>query len=403
LEFFPLTDVAIIGAGPYGLSLAAHLAKTKLSFRIFGKPMQSWAEKMPQRMHLKSEGFASDLFSPGDTYTLEHFCTENNLPYGHVGNAVDREVFVAYGQEFQRRLVPSLELVDISHVAQIPGGFELTTATGETLQARKVIVAAGISHFDYTPPILSTLPPHLLSHSLDVNDVADISGKKLAVIGAGSSAIDVAAFLHEEGAEVHLIGRRGAIYFHTKSHEPRPLLDRIRQPRSALGLGWKSRLACDIPRVFARLPLKLRLRAVERHLGPAPGWFMRERFVNRVTMHLSTQLKAAEVKDGKAALTFTEADGSDTTLTVDHVIAATGFKARIERLKFLSSDILGRIAVIEQTGTAVLKDNFESTVPGLFFVGLAASTTFGPVLRFSCGAEFTAKHLSRSLSKGMAA
>lgn len=390
-----MIDVVIIGAGPYGLSLAAYLAKTKLSFRIFGTPMHSWANQMPHGMHLKSDGFASTLYAPGDPFTLEDYYAEIGVPYTPIGDPVPREIFVGYGEEFQRRLVPTLEPIDITHVEQVPGGFSLTTAAGETFQAKQVVAAVGITHFGHVPPTLTALPPEFLSHSLGINELSGFDGKTIAIIGAGSSAVDVATLVHEAGAKVHLVGRRKALLFHDAPQEPRPLLNRIKNPRSGLGLGWKSLICCDAPLVFHILPLKLRLRAVERHLGPAPGWFMRDRVVGKFPLHLSTQIKSAEVKDGKVVLTLTETDGTETVLTLDHVIAATGFKPLVSRLKFLSEAIRQKIDTVDDT--AILNSNFESTVPGLFFVGLAASNSFGPMLRFACGAGFTAKHLSRKL------
>lgn len=390
------TQVVIIGAGPYGLSLAAYLAKTKLSFRIFGTPMHSWANQMPHGMHLKSDGFASTLYAPGNPFTLEDYYAEMGIPYTPIGDPVPREVFVGYGQEFQRRLVPTLEPVDISHVEQVPGGFRLTTAGGEVFHARRVVVAVGITHFGYIPPTLADLPAELLSHSLGINELSGFEGKKIAVIGAGSSAVDVATLIHEAGAEVHLVGRRKALLFHNAPQEPRPLLQRIRNPRSGLGLGWKSRFCCDIPLVFHKLPLKLRTRAVERHLGPAPGWFMRDRVVGRFPLHLSTQIQSAVERDGKAVITLTEADGSETVLVMDHVVAATGFKPLIDRLKFLSEGIRQTIETVDNN--VVLNSQFESSIPGLHFVGMAASNSFGPMLRFAVGAGFTAKHLARRLA-----
>ena len=101
-------DVAIIGAGPYGLSLAAHLSAGKVSYRIFGSPMSSW-RNMPNRTWLKSEGFASSLFDPESSLTLARYCQEHSLPYADVGLPVPIETFVAYGLEFQRRFVGRLE------------------------------------------------------------------------------------------------------------------------------------------------------------------------------------------------------------------------------------------------------------------------------------------------------
>jgi cation diffusion facilitator CzcD-associated flavoprotein CzcO len=87
-------DVAIIGAGPYDLSLAAHLSAGKISYRIFGRPMSSW-RNMPNGTWLKSGGFASSLFGPESSYTLARYCQEQSVPYADVGVPVPIETFVA--------------------------------------------------------------------------------------------------------------------------------------------------------------------------------------------------------------------------------------------------------------------------------------------------------------------
>src|ERR1700739_4804318 len=103
------SDVVIIGAGPYGLSIAAHLRARNVHFRIFGSPMRTWIEQMPKGMRLKSDGFASSLFEPDSKFTLEAYCREKGLPYADLGLPVPLETFVAYGLEFQKRFVPQLE------------------------------------------------------------------------------------------------------------------------------------------------------------------------------------------------------------------------------------------------------------------------------------------------------
>jgi cation diffusion facilitator CzcD-associated flavoprotein CzcO len=150
-------DVAIIGAGPYGLSLAAHLSAGKVSYRIFGSPMSSW-RNMPNRTWLKSEGFASSLFDPKSSFTLARYCEEQSIPYADVGVPVPIETFVAYGIEFQRRFAPHLEETVITSVVPIAGGFELTTEAGEIVRSKRVVVAAGITHFSFIPPMLGDLP-----------------------------------------------------------------------------------------------------------------------------------------------------------------------------------------------------------------------------------------------------
>jgi thioredoxin reductase len=388
-------ELVIVGAGPYGLSIAAHLHAHQIPFRIFGEPMLSWRKHMPSGMSLKSEGFASSLYDPGASFTLARYCAERGLPYADVGTPVSLETFVAYGLEFQRRLVPELELAEVTHVKQSARGFEVVLSTGETLQARTVVVAAGITHFDHIPEILSALPASLLTHSSAHNDLSKFNGKTVAVIGGGASAIDIAALLREAGAEVQVIARRNAINFHEPPVEPRPLLQRLLAPRSGLGVGWRSRLCTDAPLLFHRMPERFRQRVVARHLGPAPGWFMKERIVGHIPLHLGVQIEKVQAEAGRARISFGSKHGQSSVLA-EHVIAATGYKVAINRLDFLEDRI--RRQIRQAAGAPVLNRNFETSVAGLFLVGLASASSFGPLARFAFGAGFTARRLSRHLA-----
>src|SRR5580692_9850358 len=104
-----MLNTAIIGAGPYGLSVAAHLRRSGVPFRIFGRPMDSWRAHMPKGMSLKSDGFASNLSDPDDRFTMEKFCAERGIPYAHTGIPVKLDTFTEYGLAFQERVVPELE------------------------------------------------------------------------------------------------------------------------------------------------------------------------------------------------------------------------------------------------------------------------------------------------------
>jgi thioredoxin reductase len=220
-------------------------------------------------------------------------------------------------------------------------------------------------------------------------------GRKVAVIGAGASAVDIAALLNEAGAHVELVARRKEIAFHKPSSEPRPLLQRVTNPRSGLGLGWRSRLCTDAPLLFHVMPRKLRFRAVQNHLGPAPGWFVRDKVIGRFPMHMGSKIESVAVQDGQVHLKITEKDGTSSDLVVDHVIGATGFRVSISRLGFLDEALRHQIRTIEET--PVLSRNFESSVPGLYLVGVASANSFGPLTRFAYGAKFTAKHITRHL------
>jgi thioredoxin reductase len=390
-------DVAVIGAGPYGLSIAAHLRARKVAFRIFGTPMSSWRNHMAAGTLLKSFGFASNLYDPGSTFTMAHFCQERGLPYSDVVDPVSLETFIAYGMEFQKRFVPSLEQTDITSLCRSAEGFTLTTQTGELVSANRVIIAVGITHFCYIPPTLADLPQELVTHSSQHTEVGKFSGRTVAVVGAGASSADLAGLLQEAGAKVHMIVRREAIHFHDPpAAEPRPISHRILWPRSGLGQGWPARLCTDLPLVFHALPEKLRLRAVQRINGPAPGWFAKSKVVGHVTIHLGTSMNAATANGNGVILHLSQRDGTVKELHVDHVIAATGYKVKLQRLDFLDPDLRRQMKEVDDT--PVLNTNFESSVPGLYLVGLAAASSFGPLCRFAYGAKFTAPRIARHLA-----
>ncbi len=390
------TDVAVVGAGPYGLSLAAHLAKAGIQHRIFGRAMDSWREHMPHGMCLKSDGFASDLYDPDGAFTLEHYCRETGTPYERSGLPIPLETFVDYGLEFQRRMVPHLEEVRVTNVTRdAAGNYVLVTSDGETLLAKRVVLAVGITHFAYTPDVLTSLPRDIMSHSSEYGDVSRFQGKTIAVVGAGASAIDFASALADIGATVHIIGRREKLGFYTPDLEPRPFKDRVRKPRSGLGLGWKLRFLADAPLAFYRLPRKLRHRIVRRHLGPVPGWFMRDKIENRIPLHMGAHIQKAEVHHNRVRLRYLQANKPEQEFVADHVIAATGYRPSVRSLSFVDESITGRVQTIE--GSPVLNQAFETSEPGLHMIGLASANSFGPVCRFALGAKFTARHLSRYL------
>src|SRR5690348_8733119 len=160
-----MVDIAIIGAGPYGLSIASHLRARGVDFRIFGSPMHTWRTQMPEGMRLKSEGFASTLYDPESAFTLGRYCQQRGIQYSDIGFPIPLETFTAYGQEFQKRFVPHLEDKAVVSLDRTSAGFQISLAGGETAAARKVVVAVGISHFQHVPPVLSSLPDDFVSHS----------------------------------------------------------------------------------------------------------------------------------------------------------------------------------------------------------------------------------------------
>jgi len=391
-----IIEVAIIGAGPYGLSLAAHLRKKKTSFRIFGRPMGTWVEGMPAGMSLKSEGFACNLYDPDGRFTLSDYCKEAGIPYADIGLPVELNTFYSYGKAFQERFVSDLEDTLVTRVAKSNDLFEVTLDTGITVTAQRVVIAAGIGHFPYLPPQLVGLPPEFVSHSCEYHTFDQFSGRDVVVIGAGSSAVDVAVGLSSAGARPQLLTRRPKIPFHGKAPDRRPFLTRIKAPWSGLGPGWRSRLCCDMPLLFHVMPLEFRAKVVKKHLGPAPGWFTREKVVGRIPMHVDLSLEKAEVVQDKIRLQLRSSSGESAALSADHVIAGTGYRVNLQKLGFLVEDVRQQIAT--EHGSPRLSSHFESSVSGLYFVGTPAALSFGPLLRFTFGAGFAASRISRHLS-----
>lgn len=390
-------EVAIIGAGPFGLSISAHLTARKLPHRIFGRAMETWATQMPKGMQLKSDGFATDIYEPGGSISFGRFCREHAIEYADLGIPPRLDDFVAYGLAFQRAVVPHLEERLVTGLEQDGSRFRLTFAQGPACLAGAVVVAAGIAHFASLPKVFAGLPQELVTHSSRHRELGGFRGKKVAVIGAGSSAADLAALLHEEGAEVHLIARGGAVPFHTKMRLPRPLYDRLRWPASVIGPSWRSLFYTKAPLLFRRLPLSRRLQLVRSELGPVGGYFMRDRVIGRVAIHLGLEAVGAEPDPGGGILlTLANNGGEQREFRADHVICATGYQPELARLPFLERKLLARIAAVE--GTPVLSSHFESSVPGLYFAGAIAANDFGPLVRFACGARFAAARVSRHLA-----
>lgn len=392
-----LCDVVIIGAGPYGLSVAAHLRGAKVDFRIFGSPMHTWIEHMPGGMRLKSEGSASSLFDPGSQFTLETYCKEKGLPYADVGLPVPRETFVAYGLEFQKRFVPELEHKSVTSLRRDSGAYHIRLQDGEVFSARRVVVAVGLSYYEYTPPVLSSLPESHRSHSSNHKSFDQFKGKQVIVIGAGSSALDTAALLHQAGGNVQVVARASAIrLWDPPPPPPSNVFQWLREPMSGLGRGWKLFMCANAPLIFRLMPLQFRLDKVKRVLGPSPAWFIKKDVEGKVPLHPGLAIKDARVENGRVKLEVIDNAGAGRTFEADHIIAATGYRVDLRRLPFLDSEVLAGIRSVENT--PVLSSNFESSLSGLYFVGTSAANTFGPLLRFAVGAGFTAGRLSRHLA-----
>jgi thioredoxin reductase len=388
-------NTAIIGAGPYGLSLAAHLRAANVDFRIFGNPMLAWQTHMPPNMFLKSDVYSSDLSDPKGLFTIKRFYEERGLHFG-TDRPIPLDTFIEYGRQFQSRCVPNVENQEVVSVEPDGNGYIVTLASQEKVRAKRVVVAVGVYPFRFIPQTFASLPLELCTHSGDYGPVDGLRGKKVAVIGSGASAIDTAISIHEAGADVTVISRRASINFQGPPPTKRPsLVRRLRSPDSGIGAGWKTRFYADAPGVVHSFPAALRARILRTTLGPAPGWFTKDKIVGHVpVLSGRTTQSAVATKDG-VKLVLEGANKTTRTFEADHIVAATGYKTDVEKLPLLSESIRRRIRTYD--GTPVLSRAFESSSPDVYFIGPATAMSFGPVMRFVFGCTYTidvlAKHL----------
>lgn len=250
--------------------------------------------------------------------------------------------------------------------------------------------------------MLASLPYWALSHSFASHDADVFKGRDVCVIGSGASAIDTAAELYDSGAAVRIVARSARIRYHSAPDpEGVTLLKQIQRPNTGIGPGWRSFFCANTPLLFHRMPQALRLRATKRHLGPAPGWFMRERIEGRVPSLLEQEVLDASVDGKRVVLSLRHADGTRQKITCDHVVAATGYRPSMRKLPFLAEELRKMVAAVQYT--PILSDVFESSVDGLYAVGPLAANSFGPLMRFMVGAEFAAPRLANHLNRKLGA
>lgn len=392
--------VAVIGAGPYGLSTAAHLRARGIATRVFGSPMVSWREHMPAGMILKSTPSASSIDAPQPGHTLLDFCRETGeRRFESDWDTIPVETFSRYGLWFQERLVPELEQVRVVSVDRRAADFELKLDSGEQFAARAVVIATGLSGLEQLPPELAAAVPDgpsvsgPISHSSQHRDLSRFAGREVVVIGAGQSALETAVLLADAGAaSVRVVARRkGAVRFGA-APDGQPRL----KPDTPFGRAWSLYAFSYHADGFRHLPAPARRFLVQRVLGPLGAWWLRERFIGRVHVSEGKRITSARIEEGRPVLGLAAPDGSGAgELAADHVIAATGYRVDLAAMDFLGHGLRTRLAV--GAGGPRLGPGYRASVPGLFFTGLPAAASYGPVMRFVCGTEYASPRLARAV------
>jgi thioredoxin reductase len=382
-------DVIVIGAGPYGLSASAHLRASGISTQVFGEPMEFWDKKMPTGMLLRSPREASNISDPQARLTLEAYESLTGVEFVE---QTPRQTFVNYGRWFESQLGSGVDRRNVSSLSRNGSGFKVVLSDGTTLKSKRAVVATGIGPFRRNPELYSGLPASRVSHCYEGLDLASL-GKRVAVIGAGQSALECAALLFEAGTDVEVIARNPELHWvgmHKRLHRL-GVVSRILYSKHDVGPLGISRLV-SYPNLMYRFPLgvkdPIRKRAI-RAAGSA--W-------------LIPRLRDVRITKGHSVVSAREIGGevqlildNGTEVRVDHVLLGTGYKIDISKCGFLSEELVKDVRKLD--GSPDVEAGFSTSVPGLHFIGATAARKFGPLLCFVAGTEFASKELTRYMVK----
>jgi FAD-dependent urate hydroxylase len=383
-------DVVVIGAGPYGLGAGAHLRQIAgLGVRIFGEPMSFWKDQMPAGMLLRSSWEASHLWDPKRRFSLKAYQKDLDEP---VPSPVSLEQFVAYGLWFQQKAVPELDRRKIGGLKKEPSGFRITVGNGDVVTSRRVVVAAGILPFASRPTEFMGLPSALVSHTSEHHDLTQFKDKHVIVIGGGQSALESAALLHEAGAQVEVILRTPQVKWLGWKKRIQSL-----GPISKLFYSWTDvgpagiSKVVSLPGLLQRFPRRVQDRLRVRSVRPAGAYWLLARLKN-VTLTTGRSICSASVDGTRVRLKLD--DGSERT--ANHVLLGTGYRVDVAKYDFLTPDILKNLR--QTKGYPQLGRGFESSVPGLHFLGAPAAWSYGPLMNFVSGTKYASAVLARHLS-----
>jgi cation diffusion facilitator CzcD-associated flavoprotein CzcO len=384
-------DVAIVGAGPYGLAVAAHLPHRRTA--VFGRPLQTWRTLMPADMQLRAAWDDMTLTTPipgrGDLADWLRRTGRERVEPMRV------EDFVAYVDWYRREFVEAVVESNVARVEDTDSGFRLETEDGETFTAHSLVLAVGVTPFARVPAPFPAPEPGRVELAVERTSYDDLEGRSVAVVGAGQTAVEAAATALRDGARVELLARSRLVWFADKEpHHPRSPLARhlydLAYPTVGYGPPPLNRLVLH-PDLFARLPAALRSRITRRLLRPGGSPWLRSQVEGRAAVTEGVTIDRVARDDGPLRLALS--DG--TTRSVDLVLLAAGYRFQLERLDYLDDGIRRRIRV--EDGWPVLDRDFRSTHPCVHFVGYAAEGLFGPSARFVLGAPFAAARVARAI------
>jgi cation diffusion facilitator CzcD-associated flavoprotein CzcO len=383
-------DVVVVGAGPYGLSTAAHLLGRDLNVAVFGKPLRLWREFMPEGMLLRSFWWATNLSDPQRRYRLDQYFQERGT--GGI-DPFPAKTFVDYGLWFQQRAVPHVDETYIATIEQEGEGFVLTLQDKRVVRSRAVVMAPGLYYYSYSPAEYKHVPAELISHQSLHHTFDCFLGKRVVVVGGGQGALETAALMHEKGVDVQIISRSAIKWIPGDVMENRSLLSSVLAPRAGIAPGWFSWGLENVPYAFQQLPrsAKDRLLQGRARYGPMGAYWLKDRVEGKVPVHELQGVQEIKEADDGAVLTLSNGK----VLKADHILLATGYQMDIRKLPMLSESLLPAIQTYRHA--PILDRHFQSSVPGLYFLGFSAVSSFGPLYRFVVGTDSAARRVTSAV------
>ena len=277
----PADDVLIIGAGPFGLSISAHLRAAGIEHRIVGRPMDTWKAHCPPGMQLRSEPYGSDMAAPQRGYDVRTYCRDRGLDYVDRLGPLCIERFLEYADWYTDQLVPDVSddvtgrtRPGLSATAQAASASRSPTPTRSPPARswwRPACCRTPPSRRSWTAcrPTWSRTPPTITGSSA-------FAGRRVAVVGGGQSALETAALLHEAGAETQVVMRRAAPNWLAPNPEHVRGLGYVKRPVNKLCEGWHCAV-WNSPFLFRLLPQEMRITRLARSSArPVPGGSSRE-------------------------------------------------------------------------------------------------------------------------------
>jgi thioredoxin reductase len=387
-------EVCVIGAGPYGLVTAAHLRAAGLRVRIFGDVMSFW-RAMPKGMLLRSTREGISLSDPENSLSLDDYERAQDKP---LATPIERSEFIRYVEWYQRQATPNVDKRSVKRLDRIEGGFRLQLCDGELFDVPRVVVAIGLGPFTRRLPVLESLPEDRASHSLQLMDCSIYQGERVMVVGSGQSALESATMLSLAGADVELLSRGEQIYWLAHSdhiNRESSILKHILYPPGAIGppgINW----VVQLPWLYRSMPGAIKSQVFRRAVRPAASGRMRSHVEQAVTQTYGRSLTSATMSGGRIHVRLD--DGSERR--VDHIVQGTGFEVDIARFGFLSPEIVASAQLVGRQPR--VGAGFESSIPGLFFMGAASDMSYGPLMRAIAGTGFAASSVARRVAASAA-